>query len=90
MIRSAVDKIYPIELGENMPPLGDQRDKNCHNRDLKPKPWVEMGEKLNVSTFSGFRYFNASIADVLCVKGRFTATSVSSPILKTFEGASLI
>ena len=32
-----------------MTPLWDQRDKNYHNRDLKPKPWDEIGEKLKVA-----------------------------------------
>jgi hypothetical protein len=32
-----------------MPPLWDQRDKNDHNRGLKPKLWDETGEKLNVA-----------------------------------------
>jgi hypothetical protein len=41
-----VDKTYLIELVRNMPPLWDQRD---HNRDLKPKLWEEIGEKLNVT-----------------------------------------
>ena len=30
-------------------PLWDQRDKNYHKRDLKPKLWDEIGEKLNVT-----------------------------------------
>jgi hypothetical protein len=63
-----MDKTYLIELARNMPPLGDQRDKNNRNRDLNPKLREEIGEKLNVSTFSGFRHFNASITDVLYVK----------------------
>jgi len=32
-----------------MMPLWEQRDKNYHNKDLKPKVWDEMGEKLNVA-----------------------------------------
>ena len=33
-----------------MLPLWDQRDKNYHNRDLKPKLQDEIGEKLNVNS----------------------------------------
>jgi len=33
----------------DMRPLWDQRDKNYHNRDLKPKIWDEIGEKINVA-----------------------------------------
>ena len=33
----------------DMTPLWDQRDKNYHNRDLKPKLGDEIGEKLNVA-----------------------------------------
>jgi hypothetical protein len=32
-----------------MTPLWDQRDKNYPDRDLKPKLWDEIGEKLNVA-----------------------------------------
>jgi hypothetical protein len=32
-----------------MTPLWERRDKNYHNRDLKPKLWDEIGEKLNVA-----------------------------------------
>jgi hypothetical protein len=32
-----------------MTPLWDQRDKNYRNKDLKPKLWDEVGEKLNVT-----------------------------------------
>jgi hypothetical protein len=42
-------KTYLIELVRGMWPLGDQTDKNYHNRDLKPKLWDEMGEKLSVT-----------------------------------------
>jgi hypothetical protein len=87
---SAMTKLYVIELVRNMPPLWDKRYKNCRNRDFKPKLREEIGEQLNVSTFSGFRYFNASIADVLYVTRRSTAPSVSSPILKTSKGESLL
>jgi len=45
----AVDKTYLIELVRDVTPLWDQRDKNYHNRDLKPKLWDEIGEKLNVT-----------------------------------------
>jgi hypothetical protein len=43
-----MDKTYLIELVRNVQPLWDQRDKNYHNRDPKPKLWEEIGEKLNV------------------------------------------
>jgi hypothetical protein len=45
----AMDRTYLIELVRDMPPLWDQRSKNYHNRDLKPKLWKEIGEKLNVT-----------------------------------------
>jgi len=45
----AMDKTYLIELLRDMTPLWDQRDKNYHNRDLKPKLGDEIGEKLNVA-----------------------------------------
>jgi hypothetical protein len=48
MIRSAMDKTYLTELVRNTSPLWDQRNKNYHNQDLKPKLWKEIGEKLNV------------------------------------------
>jgi hypothetical protein len=32
-----------------MTPLWDQRDKNYHYRDLKPKLWDGIGQKLNVA-----------------------------------------
>ena len=32
-----------------MGPLWDQRDKNYHKRDLRPKFWDEIEEKLNVA-----------------------------------------
>jgi len=35
------------ELFSDMRPVWDQRDKNYHNRDLKPKLGDEIGEKLN-------------------------------------------
>jgi len=35
------------ELVRDMRPVWDQRDKNYHNRDLKPKLRDEIGEKLN-------------------------------------------
>jgi len=38
---AAMDKMYLIALGD-MLPLWDQRDKNYHNRDLKPKLWDEI------------------------------------------------
>ena len=33
----------------DMTPLWEQRDKNYHKRDFKPKHWPEIGEKLNVA-----------------------------------------
>ena len=44
-----MDETYVIELARDMTPLLDQRYKNYHNRDLKPKLWDEIGEKLNVA-----------------------------------------
>ena len=44
-----MDKTYLIELVTDVTPLWDQRDKNYHNRGLKPKLWDEIGEKLNVA-----------------------------------------
>ena len=44
-----MDKAYLIELVRDVTPRWDQRDKNDHNRDLKPKLWDEIGEKLNVT-----------------------------------------
>jgi hypothetical protein len=44
-----MDETYPMELVRDMRPLWDQRDKNEHNRDLKPNLWDEAGEKLNVT-----------------------------------------
>jgi len=38
-----------MELVRDIQPLWDQRDKNYHNRDLKPKLWDEIGEKLKVA-----------------------------------------
>jgi len=43
----AMDKTYLIELVRDMRTLWDQRDKNNHNRDLKPNLWDETGEKIN-------------------------------------------
>jgi len=42
-----MDETYVIELVRDMRPLWDQRDKNNHNRELKPKLSDETGEKLN-------------------------------------------
>ena len=41
--------MYVIELARDMTPLWDQRDKNYHNRNLKPKLWKEIEEKLNAA-----------------------------------------
>jgi hypothetical protein len=43
-----VDGTYLIEL-RDMRPLWDERDKNYHNKELKPKLLDEIGEKLNVT-----------------------------------------
>jgi hypothetical protein len=45
----SMDKAYLIELVRDVQPLWDQRDKNYHNRDLKPNLWDEIGEKLNIT-----------------------------------------
>jgi len=44
-----MDKTYVIALVRDMTPLGDQRDTNYRNRELKPKIWDEIEEKLNVA-----------------------------------------
>jgi len=44
-----MDKTYVIELVRDMRPLWGQRDTNYYNRDLKPKIWDEIEEKLNVA-----------------------------------------
>jgi hypothetical protein len=46
---AAMDKIYLIALVRDMLTLWDQRDKNYRNRNLQPKLWDEIGEKLNVT-----------------------------------------
>ena len=45
----AMDKTYVIALVRDMTPLGDQRDTNYRSRELKPKIWDEIEEKLNVA-----------------------------------------
>jgi hypothetical protein len=45
----AMDKTYQTELFREVTPLWDQRNKNYHNGDLKPKLQDEIGEKLNVA-----------------------------------------
>jgi hypothetical protein len=49
MIRiRAVDKTYLIELVRDMPPFGGQRNKKTiREREIKPKLWDEICEKLN-------------------------------------------
>ena len=42
-------KTYEIELVRDMTSLWEQRQKNYHNRDVKPKFWDIIGEKLNVA-----------------------------------------
>jgi hypothetical protein len=49
-----MDKTYLIELVTDMSPLWDQRDKNHHKRNLKPKCWDEIGEKLNEASNSHY------------------------------------
>jgi hypothetical protein len=44
-----MDETYLIELVRDVTPFWDQSDKNYHNRDLKPKHWDEIGEKLYVT-----------------------------------------
>jgi hypothetical protein len=44
-----MDKTYLIELVRDMPPLWNQTDKKDHSRDIKPKLWDEIREKLNVT-----------------------------------------
>jgi hypothetical protein len=46
---AAMDKMDLIVLVRDIMPLWDQRDKNYQNRDLQPKLWDEIGEKLNVT-----------------------------------------
>jgi len=45
----AIDKAYLIELDRDIQPLWEQKDKNYHNRDLKPKLWDEIRKKLNIA-----------------------------------------
>jgi hypothetical protein len=47
-----MDKTYLKELFRDVTPLLGQRDKNYHNRDLKPKLWDKIEEKLNVNVVS--------------------------------------
>jgi hypothetical protein len=44
-----MDKTYLTELVTDTQPLWDQRDKNYHNRNLKPKLWDEIRKKLNMA-----------------------------------------
>ena len=46
----AMNKMYLIELVRDMGPIWDLSYKNYHNRDLRPKLWNEIGEKINVSS----------------------------------------
>jgi hypothetical protein len=55
----AVDKTYLIELVRDMPPFGDQRDKKVpQERDIKPKRWDEIREKLNFMGKNGNNNIN--------------------------------
>jgi len=49
-----MDKTYLIELLEIWRLFGTKETKNYHNRDLKPKLWDEIGEKLDVAV----KYWN--------------------------------
>ena len=42
-----MDETSLIELVRDIPPFGDHRHKKSRNRDLKPKRWNEIREKLN-------------------------------------------
>ena len=42
-----MDKTYMIELVRDVTPLWDQRDKNYHDRDFKPKLSDDIGKKIN-------------------------------------------
>jgi len=44
-----MDKIVSNRTFRDTMSLWDPRDENYHNRDLKPKFWDEIGEKLNVA-----------------------------------------
>ena len=44
-----MEKTYLVELVRDVTPFWDQRDKNYHDIDLKPKIWDEIGETLNVT-----------------------------------------
>ena len=43
----AVDKIYLIELVRDMPPFSGPKRLKYYNRDLEPKRWDEIREKIN-------------------------------------------
>ena len=45
----AMYKTYEIELVRDMTSLWEQRQTNYRNRDVKPKFWDKIGEKLNVA-----------------------------------------
>jgi len=53
---------YLIEIFTDMPPLWKQRDKNYHNRDIKPKLRDETGEKLNITG----KYWNNNTKKTSC------------------------
>ena len=52
-----MDRTYLIDLVRDIQPLWDQRDKNYHNRELKPKLWDEKRKKLNITV----KYLNRNI-----------------------------
>ena len=55
-----------------------------------PSNSISTCSKSRFNTFSGFRHFNTYTADFLYLKRGFTATSVSSSILRTYKGVSLL
>jgi hypothetical protein len=53
---------------------------------IMPSSSISACSKSRCNTFSGFRLFNAYIADVRYLKRRCTATSVSGSLMKTSKG----
>ena len=74
-----MDKTYLIELVRDMRPLWDQRDINYHNRDLKPKVWDEIGEKLYVAGNDSWLMTNVT-HNFLCI---YLNTRVGTLIVAT-------
>jgi len=75
-----------IRISKNLLPPFNSVPAASH---IVPSSSISVCSKSRCSTFSGFRLFNAYIADVLCLKRRFTATSVSGSILNTTKGGVL-